>query len=127
MNPTVELEHRFTFEAAHFLPHVPADHKCRRMHGHSFAAMVTVRGPIDPKKGWLVDYAEIKRAIAPLREQLDHHLLNEVEGLQNPTSEMVAVWIWERLVSTLPGLAEVRIEETCNNACSYRGESTSNA
>ena len=92
------------------------------MHGHSFAATVTVRGPIDPAHGWLIDYAEIKRAIAPLRDQLDHHLLNEIEGLENPTSEMVAVWIWQRLAPTLPVLTEVRVEETCNNACVYRGE-----
>lgn len=120
--PTVELVHRFTFEAAHFLPRVPEDHKCRRMHGHSFAAEVVVRGPVDPSLGWVVDYADIKAAVAPLRHRLDHHLLNEVEGLENPTSEMIAVWIWERLAPTLPGLTEVRVAETCNNACVYRGD-----
>ncbi len=119
--PTVELVHRFTFEAAHFLPSVPDDHKCRRMHGHSFAAEVVVRGPIDAKLGWLIDYADIKATIAPLREQLDHRLLNEVEGLENPTSERIALWIWARLKSHLPGLSEVRVAETCNNACVYRG------
>lgn len=121
MTPVVELEHRFTFESAHFLPLVPEDHKCRRMHGHSFAATVKVRGALDEKSGWLIDYAEIKRAIAPWREQLDHHLLNEIPGLENPTSEMLAIWLWEALAPDLPGLAEIRIEETCNNACIYRG------
>ena len=120
--PIVELAHRFTFEAAHSLPNVPADHKCRRLHGHSFAATVVVRGPIDPAMGWLIDYAEIKHAVAPLRDQLDHHYLNEVPGLENPTSEMIAVWLWGRLKPALAPLAEVRVEETCNNGCVYRGE-----
>ncbi|MGA1202298.1 MAG: 6-carboxytetrahydropterin synthase QueD [Planctomycetota bacterium] len=119
----VELAHRFTFEAAHYLPRVPEGHKCRRLHGHSFAATIVVRGPIDPEMGWLVDYAEIKGAVAPLREMLDHHLLNEVEGLENPTSEVIAVWLWDRLLPSLPILAEVRVEETCNNGCAYRGGS----
>ncbi len=121
-SPTMELIHRFRFEAAHFLPNVPQDHKCRRMHGHSFEAKVVVRGAVDPSHGWVIDYADIKRAVAPLREQLDHHLLNEVEGLENPTSELLALWIWNRLKPALPQLAEVHIAETCNNACTYRGE-----
>jgi 6-pyruvoyltetrahydropterin/6-carboxytetrahydropterin synthase len=121
MSPQVELIHRFTFEAAHSLPNVPEDHKCRRLHGHSFAAEIVVRGEVDPKLGWLIDYADIKAAVAPLRDRLDHRHLNEVEGLENPTSEMIAVWIWERLEAPLPGLAEVRVAETCRNSCVYRG------
>lgn len=122
MSPEIELRHRFTFEAAHSLPHVPADHKCRRLHGHSFSAEVVVRGEIDPRLGWLIDYAEIKRAVEPLRERLDHRHLNEVEGLENPTSENIAIWIFERLRPRLGGLAEVHVAETCSNACVYRGK-----
>ena len=118
----VTIERTFRFEAAHLLPNVPAEHKCRRLHGHSFATDVVVRGEIDPRLGWLVDYAEIKAAVEPLRQLLDHRHLNEIEGLENPTSENIAIWIWERLLPALPGLAEVRVAETCNNACVYRGE-----
>ncbi len=122
MSHRVELSQRFSFEAAHSLPMVPEGHKCGRLHGHSFHARVTVAGPIDEKMGWLVDYATIKEAIEPLRRQLDHHHLNQVEGLENPTSEMIAIWIWDRLHPHLDGLQEVTVEETCNNGCSYRGE-----
>jgi 6-pyruvoyltetrahydropterin/6-carboxytetrahydropterin synthase len=122
MSHRIELRHKFTFEAAHSLPRVPAEHKCRRLHGHSFSAEVVVRGEIDPHLGWLVDYAEIKRAVEPLRTRLDHHHLNEIEGLENPTSERIAIWIWERIAAALPGLAEVHVAETCNNSCVYRGD-----
>lgn len=119
--PPFELTHTFRFEAAHHLPHVPADHKCRRLHGHSFVVDVVVRGPLDPKLGWLVDYGEIKGAVAPVRERLDHYHLNEIEGLENPTSEMLAVWIWERVHAQLPILHSITVRETCNNACTYFG------
>ncbi len=87
----------FTFEAAHRLPNVPPGHKCARLHGHSFRVRVTVTGPVDPKLGWVIDFADVKRAFAPLDAKLDHRYLNEVEGLENPTSEVLAQWIWERL------------------------------
>jgi 6-pyruvoyltetrahydropterin/6-carboxytetrahydropterin synthase len=99
---------------------VPADHKCRRLHGHSYHLEVTVEGEVDPATGWLIDYAAIKDAFAVLHDQLDHRYLNEVPGLDNPTSENLARWIWERLADRVP-LAEVRVEETCCSACVYRG------
>jgi len=101
---------------------LPEDHKCRRLHGHSFQVDIVVDGPCDPQLGWLMDYAEISQAFKPLWEQLDHHYLNEIEGLENPTSERVALWIWDRLRPTLPLLKEVVVAETCTARCIYRGE-----
>ncbi len=118
----VALRKTFQFEAAHLLPLLPEDHKCRRLHGHSFKVEVVVEGECDPELGWLMDYAEVSRAFKPLWEQLDHRYLNEVAGLENPTSEVIAVWIWERLRPELPLLAEITVAETCNSACTYRGE-----
>lgn len=112
----------FTFEAAHRLPHVPDGHKCARLHGHSFRVEVRVRGPVDPHTGWVMDFADLKAAFAPLHEQLDHRYLNEIDGLENPTSENVARWIWERLRPRLPELARVTVFETCTSGCVYEGE-----
>ena len=109
------------FEAAHRLPHVPAGHKCERLHGHSFRAELRVAGEIDTTTGWVTDFADLRAAFEPLRAQLDHHYLNEVEGLENPTSENIAVWIWTRLAPRIPGLVEVTIHETCTSRCTYRG------
>jgi queuosine biosynthesis protein QueD len=117
-----EIFKEFTFEAAHRLPNVPSDHKCFRLHGHSFRCRVAVRGFVDAERGWVLDFAEIKKAIAPVSDQLDHHFLNEVDGLSNPTSENVARWIWGRLKPSLPGLSRVDIHETCTSGCSYSGE-----
>ena len=112
----------FTFEAAHRLPNVPPDHKCRRLHGHSFRAEVHVRGEVGQETGWVVDFADIKQAFAPLHKQLDHSYLNEIEGLSNPTSEVLARWIWNKLLPALPGLCKVVVRETCTSGCIYRGE-----
>jgi 6-pyruvoyltetrahydropterin/6-carboxytetrahydropterin synthase len=118
----VELVKDFRFEAAHYLPNVPAGHKCRRMHGHSFRGEVALRGTVDPNTGWLLDFADVKRAIDPIVARLDHYLLNEVDGLDNPTSERIAVWMWQRLAPSLPQLYRVSIEETCTTRCNYFGE-----
>jgi 6-pyruvoyltetrahydropterin/6-carboxytetrahydropterin synthase len=118
----VELRKTFQFEAAHRLPHVPADHKCARLHGHSFSVEIVVAGECDPKLGWLMDYAEVSAAFKPLLKQLDHYYLNEIAGLDNPTSENVARWIWERLKPALPLLTEIVVAETCQSRCVYRGE-----
>ena len=111
----------FTFEAAHRLPNVPPEHKCSRLHGHSFRVRVTVTGPVDPVLGWVIDFADVKRAFAPLHAILDHHYLNEIEGLENPTSEVLAIWLWERLKPVLPMLSAVEVRETCTVGCIYRG------
>ena len=118
----VELRKTFQFEAAHRLPHVPADHKCARLHGHSFRVEIVVAGECDPKMGWLMDYAELSDAFKPLLKQLDHYYLNEIPGLENATSENVARWIWERLKPALPLLTEIVVAETCQSRCVYRGD-----
>jgi 6-pyruvoyltetrahydropterin/6-carboxytetrahydropterin synthase len=112
----------FTIEAAHHLPNVPPGHKCRRLHGHSFQVEIHISGDIDPKTGWVADFADIKAAFKPLYNQLDHHYLNDIEGLENPTSEMLARWIWQRLKPELPQLSKVYIRETCTAGCIYSGE-----
>lgn len=117
----VDLIHEFRFESAHFLPNVPPEHKCRRMHGHSFRAEVRVSGEVDEAKGWLIDYAVISAAVNPVRDALDHRVLNEVEGLANATSENLAKWIWDRVKPKLPMLVSVVVCETCTNRCEYRG------
>ncbi len=117
----MELRKSFQFEAAHALPNVPPDHKCRRLHGHSFVVEIVVEGPLDPRFGWVMDYADIKDAFKPFWEQLDHHHLNEIPGMENPTSEVVAVWIWDRLKPLLPLLTEIVVAETCTAKCVYRG------
>jgi 6-pyruvoyltetrahydropterin/6-carboxytetrahydropterin synthase len=117
----VELRKTFQFEAAHLLPHLPESHKCRRLHGHSFKVEIAVAGECDPKLGWLMDYAGLSAAFKPLWEQLDHRYLNEIPGLENPTSEVIAAWIWERLQPALPLLSEVSVAETCQSRCVFRG------
>lgn len=118
----VELTKEFRFEAAHSLPCVAPGHKCGRLHGHSFRVEVTVRGAVDPRTGWLMDFAELKEKFRPLEDQLDHRLLNEVEGLENSTSENIARWIWVRLKREVPALFEITVHETCTSRCVYRGE-----
>ena len=117
-----EIYKEFHFEAAHHLPFVPTGHKCARLHGHSFQLRIAVRGAVDQQTGWVLDFADIKQQFAPLHEQLDHRYLNEIEGLENPTSEHIAQWIWTRLKVTLPNLSAVEIRETCTSGCIYRGE-----
>jgi 6-pyruvoyltetrahydropterin/6-carboxytetrahydropterin synthase len=117
----MDLFAEFSFEAAHRLPNVAPDHKCARLHGHSFNVRLTVTGPVDPKLGWVIDFADVKGAFAPLHAVLDHHYLNEVDGLENPTSEVLAMWLWERLKPTLPMLSAVEVRETCTVGCVYKG------
>ncbi len=117
----IDLVKEFRFEAAHRLPRVPTEHKCARLHGHSFRIEVHVRGPVNPETGWLMDFADLQQAFAPLMDQLDHHYLNDIPGLDNPTSEHLARWIWIRLKSRLPQLAQITVHETCTSRCIYRG------
>ena len=109
------------FDAAHRLPHVPVGHKCARLHGHSYKIEVHVTGPIVQPQGWVVDFADIQAAMAPLLESLDHHLLNDVPGLSNPTCEGVAAWAWAKLGATLPNLAAVVLHESHTCRCIYTG------
>jgi len=117
----MELFKEFAFEAAHLLPNVPEGHKCARLHGHSFRVELRVAGTVGRDTGWVMDFAELQAAWSPLHDELDHRYLNDVEGLDNPTSEVLARWIWARLVSTLSGLTAITVRETCTSGCTYRG------
>jgi 6-pyruvoyltetrahydropterin/6-carboxytetrahydropterin synthase len=112
----------FTIEAAHRLPNVAPGHKCGRLHGHSFRIALEVRGDVGRDSGWVMDFADISQAFRPIQDQLDHHYLNEIGGLDNPTSENLARWLWRRLHPALPLLSKVSVQETCTCGCSYRGE-----
>src|SRR5947209_1963775 len=116
----MEVFKDFVFEAAHRLPRVPPDHKCGRLHGHSFRAQIFVRGPVGRDTGWVMDFAEIKAAFMPYYQQLDHHYLNEIDGLENPTSEVLARWIYQMLKPVLPGLSKVVLHETCTAGAVYQ-------
>jgi len=118
----MEIYKEFHFEAAHRLPNVPAGHKCARLHGHSFQVRLAVSGEPGEHSGWVMDFAELKACFKPLLEQLDHYYLNDIPGLENPTSENISRWIWQRLKPDLPGLSAVEIRETCTSGCIYRGE-----
>ena len=111
----------FQIEAAHWLPNVVAGHKCARMHGHSFKIEIHIKGPVGRETGWVMDFADLRRSFQPLFDQLDHHCLNEIEGLENPTSENLARWVWLRLQPDLPSLSKVVVQETCNSGCIYSG------
>ncbi|WP_166210307.1 6-carboxytetrahydropterin synthase QueD [Cognatiluteimonas telluris] len=111
----------FTIEAAHRLPHVPPGHKCARLHGHSFRIELQVSGEVGQDSGWVMDFGDITSAFRPLYEQLDHHYLNDIAGLDNPTSERLAMWVWDRLKPTLPLLAAVVVHETCTSGCRHTG------
>jgi 6-pyruvoyltetrahydropterin/6-carboxytetrahydropterin synthase len=117
----MEIFKEFTFEAAHRLPNVDKDHKCAQLHGHSYRIEVHVRGAVDPVKGWVMDFADITTAFTPIRKELDHHLLNDIDGLSNPTSEHLALWIWQQLTPALP-LAAIVVKETASSGSIYRGE-----
>ena len=117
----MDIFKRFHIEAAHRLPNVPAGHKCARLHGHSFGIEIHVAGPIDADTGWVMDFADIKSAFAPIFGELDHNYLNDIPGLDNPTSERLAEWIWNRLKPALPLLSKVVVHETCTSGCVYSG------
>jgi 6-pyruvoyltetrahydropterin/6-carboxytetrahydropterin synthase len=117
----MQIFKKFRIEAAHRLPNVPDGHKCARLHGHSFEIEVHLQGPLDSALGWVCDFSEVSAAFAPVFEQLDHHYLNDVPGLDNPTSENLAIWIWNALATRLPQLCRVVIHETCTSGCCYEG------
>src|SRR5262245_30544723 len=119
---TAELFKAFIFEASHRLPNVPDGHKCGRLHGHSFRGAIVVRGDVGLPTGWIVGLPVVKRVFQPYFDQLEHNYLNDVAGLDNPTSENLARWIWDRLRSELPGLSKVIVHETCSAGAVYEGE-----
>lgn len=117
----MDIFNRFTLECARYLPKLPAEHPCARMHGHSFHVEVHVGGALDPELGWVLDFADLQRAWQPIHAALDHRCLNEVAGLENPTSEHLAMWIWQRLQPALPGLRRIVVQETPVSGCIYTG------
>ncbi|MBI2379293.1 MAG: 6-carboxytetrahydropterin synthase QueD [Gammaproteobacteria bacterium] len=117
----MEIYKEFVFEAAHRLPNVPSGHKCGRLHGHSFRIELHVRGELGEHSGWIMDYADLKAAFKPTYDRLDHHYLNDIPGLENPTSEVIAVWIWDQMKPVLPLLSKVVVKETCTSGCVYQG------
>tara|TARA_Y100000739_G_scaffold63349_1_gene52392 strand:+ start:211 stop:573 length:363 start_codon:yes stop_codon:yes gene_type:complete len=118
----MEIYKDITFEAAHLLPNLPAGHKCSRLHGHSFLVRITLNGPIDKETGWVEDFADIKKAFQPIYDELDHNYLNNISGLENPTSENLAKWIWDKLENDLDYLTAIEVKETCSSGCIYRGK-----
>ena len=117
----MEIFKIFKFDAAHRLPNVGQGHKCSRLHGHSFRVEIHIKGAVDPQSGWVMDFADIVGAFKPLHEQLDHKYLNEIDGLDNPTSENIAKWIWKHLYPVLP-LSKVVVQESTESGCIYTGE-----
>lgn len=118
----MEIFKDFSFDAAHFLPHVPPDHKCARMHGHTYRVRLVLDGPLHPVLGWVRDFADIKQAWKTIEDQLDHRVLNDLPGLQNPTAEWIAYWIWEKLKPQLAELSRIEVFETPGSGVIYRGE-----
>lgn len=113
----------FRFEAAHFLPNLPQDHKCKRLHGHSFRFEVYIEGKLDPTYNWVMDFGDISKIVKPIVEEyLDHRLLNEIEGLENPTSEQIAIWLWNKIKPKIPNLKQIVVHETCTAKAIYHGE-----
>lgn len=117
----MEIYKQFTFEAAHYLPNVPTGHKCGRLHGHSYNVILHLTGEIDKKTGWFIDFNDVKTVFKPIYEQLDHCFLNEIKGLENPTAEVIAKWIWIKLKRSLPELSAVELKETCTCGVIFRG------
>ena len=117
----MEIYKIFTVESAHWLPNVPDGHKCGRLHGHSIKIIISIAGGVEDKTGWVADFSDIKSVFKPLYEKLDHNCLNHIKGLENPTSENLCIWIWEKLKPILTNLSKVEVCETCNSGCVYRG------
>ena len=120
----MDIYKEFHFEAAHRLPNVPEGHKCARLHGHSFQVRIIVSGDVEEHAGWVMDFSNLKASFKPIYDQLDHYYLNDIAGLENPTSENIARWIWAKLKPDLPLLSAIEIRETCTSGCVYRGGNT---
>jgi 6-pyruvoyltetrahydropterin/6-carboxytetrahydropterin synthase len=118
----MEIYKEFSFDSAHFLPNVPEGHKCKNMHGHTYKLKVFIKGKPDEHYGWIMDFKELKDAIAPIIDTLDHRLINDVPGLQNPTAENITIWIWKKLKPVLPKLSRIELYETPTTGVIYSGE-----
>lgn len=119
---TMQIFKQFTFDAAHFLPNVPDGHKCKRMHGHTYQLKVFIEGELDPTFGWVIDFKELKEVIVPIIKEMDHHVLNEIPGLENPTCELITVWLWNKIKPQIPLLTQIELNETPTSGAVYRGK-----
>lgn len=117
----MKISKEFKFDSAHWLPHVEPGHKCARMHGHTYIVEVHVEGELDPTLGWVLDFNDLRRHVEPLIDQLDHGVLNEIPGLENPTAELLALWLWKKIKPVIPQLDQVVVKENPTNVCRYRG------
>jgi 6-pyruvoyltetrahydropterin/6-carboxytetrahydropterin synthase len=118
----MQIYKEFSFDSAHFLPNVPDGHKCKEMHGHTYRLKVFIQGDLDPKLGWIMDFKELKDALLPVIDQLDHKLINNIKGLENPTAENITVWIWEQIRPSLPLLSRIELYETPTTGVIYEGQ-----
>jgi len=112
---------QFTFDSAHFLPNVPVQHKCRATHGHTYKLTVFIEGDLIKEHGWVIDYADLKKVIQPVIEMIDHKLLNDIPGLENPTSEILVIWLWNKIIPLLPILKRIELNETASTGVIYEG------
>jgi len=118
----MEIYKEFSFDSAHFLPNVPDGHKCKQMHGHTYRLRVVLKGETDPRLGWIMDFKELKDAVAPVIDQLDHKLINDIKGLENPTAENITVWIWNQIKPSLPLLSRIELYETPTTGVIFNGK-----
>lgn len=118
----MEIFKQFTFDSAHFLPNVPLEHKCRHVHGHTYRLLVYLEGDLDPHIGWVMDFSDVKRVIDPIVKSIDHKMLNDIEGLENPTCERIAVWLWNKIKPDLPLLSKIELHETPTSGVVYKGK-----
>ncbi|MGI8893522.1 MAG: 6-carboxytetrahydropterin synthase QueD [Bacteroidia bacterium] len=118
----MEIFKKYYFDSAHYLPNVPENHKCRNMHGHTYKLIVFVKGDTDIDKGWVMDFAELKNAINPIIEIVDHKILNDISGLENPTCENIAKWLWIKIKEKIPALIRIELHETPTTGVIYQGE-----
>lgn len=113
---------QFFFDSAHFLPNVPDGHKCKNVHGHTYALTIFVEGDLLAHEGWVIDFGDLKAVIKPLIDRLDHAMLNDIPGLENPTAELMAVWIWNQVKPRLPQLCKIELKETPTSGVIYEGK-----
>ncbi len=112
----------FTFDSAHFLPNVPDDHKCKQMHGHTYHLTVYAEGELIEDLNWVIDFTDLKKVVDPIIKSIDHKMLNDIEGLENPTCEAIAVWLWNRIKPNLPILTQIQLNETPTSGVIYEGK-----
>lgn len=118
----MEIYKEFSFDSAHYLPNVPDGHKCKNMHGHTYRLKVFIKGKPDPSLGWIMDFKELKDIVGKVIDKLDHKLINDIEGLQNPTAENITLWIWNEIKPLLPLLNRIELYETPTTGVIYNGE-----